>query len=335
MDVLGKITPLAIVNPVRVAGSVISKCTLHNFDYISSLDIREGDTVKIRKAGDVIPEVAEVVISKRPEGSVCIVAPTVCPVCSEPLEKVEGEVDIRCVNSECDAQIFRAITHFVSRSCMDISQMGEALIEDLISNSLISDVADIYYLEHEDIKSLEGYQDKSAQNIIKSILKSKDNTLDKLIFGLGIRHVGAKAAKTLAYTVDSIKDLYTMTVEDLTVIEDIGPKIAESIVDFFAKEKTKIILQKLEVAGVNLKGMKKAFASNKLLGKTFCITGSFEAMGRDEIVKIIEDNAGKASSSVSKKTDYLIYGENAGSKLDKAQSLGVPLLTLDEFMGMV
>lgn len=335
MDVLGKITPLAIVNPVRVAGSVISKCTLHNFDYVSTLDIREGDTVKIRKAGDVIPEVASVVISKRREDAVKVVAPTVCPVCGEILEKIEGEVDIRCTNTECEAQIYRAITHFVSRPCMDISQMGEALIEDLIANSLISDVADIYYLQYEDIKSLEGYQDKSAKNIINSILKSKENTLDKLIFGLGIRHVGAKAAKTLAYTVNNIQDLYTMTVEDLTAIEDIGPKIAESIVAFFAREKTKTIIEKLQNAGVNLKGMKKVLDSDKLLGKTFCITGSFDEMGRDEIVKIIENNAGKVSSSVSKKTTYLIYGENAGSKLDKAKTLGVTLLTLDEFMSMV
>lgn len=274
-------------------------------------------------------------VLKRPEDSIPFVEPVICPVCGEPLEKIEGEVDIRCVNSECDAQIFRAITHFVSRGCMAIDQMGEALIEDLIAHSLISDVADIYYLTHEDIKSLDGYQDKSAKNIMKSISKSKDNTLDKLIFGLGIRHVGAKAAKTLAYTVDTIQDLYTKTVEDLTSIEDVGPKIAESIVDFFAKEKTKIILQKLEIAGVNLKGMKKELISNKLEGKIFCITGSFEQMGRDEIVSIIEANAGKVTNSVSKKTDYVIHGENAGSKLDKAKTLDIKLLTLEEFLNIV
>ena len=226
----GQVTPLALVTPVRVAGSLISKCTLHNFDYIKEKDIRVGDTVKIRKAGDVIPEISTVVIGKRKENAMEYVAPANCPICGEALEKEEGQVALRCTNSECDALKYRAITHFASRDAMNIEGMGEAVVEQLIDEGLLKDIADIYYIRYDDIKDLDNFAERSSKNLLNAIKKSKDNPLDMLIFGLGIRHIGKKAAKTLAKNIDSIHDLEHMMVEDLTAIEDIGEKMAESVI---------------------------------------------------------------------------------------------------------
>lgn len=327
----GKITPLAVISPVKVAGSVISKSTLHNFDYIAALDIRVGDIVKIRKAGDVIPEVFEVVKEKRKSDSKPYLVPTVCPVCGEALEKEEETVDLRCTNSECEAQSFRAIVHFTSRECMDIDGLGEATVEQLVDKKLVKTVADIYAISKRDAYKLEGFKEKSAQNLIDAIEKSKSNSLDKLLFGLGIRHIGKKAAKIIAENVDSIYDLYNMSEEDLLKLSDVGPKMAESIVTFFAKEKTREIIDMLDKAGVNLKGIKKELVSHALEGLSIAVTGSFDNISRTDITKLIEENAGKATTSVSKKTDILIAGASAGSKLTKAHELNVEVLTIEEF----
>lgn len=331
----GQVTPVVVLEPVRVAGSIISKTTLHNFDYLEQKDIRIGDTVVIQKAGDVIPEVDHVVVSKRDGSEKEYPVPTTCPVCGEELEKVEEEVALRCTNSECPAQTYRSITHFVSRDCMDITGLGDAIVDTLIDKGLLKDITDIYTLKFEDFMELEGFKEKSSQNLINAIEKSKSNSLDKLLFGLGIRHIGKKASKILAESFDSIYDIANASVEELNSIEDFGNIMAISVHDFFAKEKTKEIIRKLDEFGLNLKGNKKEKASEILLGKTICITGSFDNYSRDDIVKLIEENSGKASSSVSKKTSYLIAGEAAGSKLTKAQELGVDILSIDEFMKLI
>lgn len=326
----GQVTPLAIVKPVRVAGSTISKCTLHNFDYIEEKDIRVGDTVKIRKAGDVIPEIATVVLDKR-NGQEKYIAPTVCPVCGETLEKEEGQVALRCTNTECGAQTYRAITHFASRDAMDIDGMGEMLVDKLIERGLVSDVADIYYLKYEQLKELDKFKEKSSKNLIDAINESKKNTLDKLIFGLGIRHIGKKAAKVLASNVDTIYDFSHMMVEDLSKIDEIGEKMAESVIEFFSKDKTLDIIDRLDKAGVNINGIKEEKLSDKLLGMTIAVTGAFDEISRNELSKLVESHSGKVSSSVSKKTTFVVAGENAGSKLDKANELKVEVLDLKEF----
>lgn len=327
----GQVTPLAIVTPVRVAGSLISKCTLHNFDYIKEKDIRVTDTVKIRKAGDVIPEIDSVVINKRKDNALEYVPPKVCPVCGEALEREQGQVALRCINSECDALKYRAITHFASRDAMNIEGMGEAVVEQLIDQGILNDVADIYYIKYDDIKDLENFAERSSKNLLNAIKKSKTNSLDMLIFGLGIRHIGKKAAKTIAKSIDSIHDLEHMLVEELTSIDDVGEKMAESIVEFFSKSKTLDIIQRLEQAGVNTKGIKEEKLSNILDGMTIAITGSFEEISRNDLSKTIELNGGKTSSSVSKKTTFVIAGENAGSKLEKANALSIPVMTYTQF----
>ena len=331
----GQVTPVVILEPVRVAGSIISKTTLHNFDFMKEKDIRIGDKVLIQKAGDVIPEVDKVLKEKRNGTEKVFEIPTLCPVCGEILEKEEGEVALRCTNSECPAQIYRSITHFVSRDCMDISGMGEALVDTLIEKNLLKDVADIYYLKYEDIYNLDGFKEKSADNIISAIEATKANSLDKLIFGLGIRHIGKKASKILAENFDDIYSLMNASIEELNSLEDFGGIMAESVYNFFNKEETKKIIEKLANVGVNLKGSKKEKKSEKLLGKTICITGSFDNYSRDDITKIIEENSGKASTSVSKKTSLLIAGEAAGSKLSKANELGIEVISIDDFINMI
>lgn len=327
----GQVTPLAIVDPIRVAGSLISKCTLHNFDYIKEKDIRVGDIVKIKKAGDVIPEIATVVFEKRKEELKEYIPPTNCPICGEALEKEEGQVALRCTNSECEALKYRAITHFASRDAMNIEGMGEAVVEQLIDAGLLNDISDIYYIKYDDIKDLEGFAERSAKNLLNAIKKSKTNSLDMLLFGLGIRHIGKKAAKTLAKHIDNIYDLIHMMVEDLTSIEDVGEKMAESVFEFFSKPKTMEIIERLEKAGVNLQGIKEEKLSEILYGMTIAITGSFEEISRNDLAKQIELNGGKTSSSVSKKTSCVIAGGNAGSKLEKAKELGVKVYSLKQF----
>ena len=331
----GQVTPMAVLEPVRIAGSVISKTTLHNFDYIKLKDIRIGDIAVVEKAGDVIPEVVSVVKEKRNGKEIEYVTPTVCPICGEELENEEEIVALRCTNSECPALIYRSIIHFASRDCMDISGLGDAIVEQLIDAGLIEDVADLYYLKYEDVVSLERFAPKSAQNLIDAINASKSNTLDKLIFGLGIRHIGKKAGKILNENFNDIYEIMEADVETLNSLNDFGKIMAESVVEFFKKEKTHEIIKKLEEAGVNLKGNRKEKKSTKFEGMTFVVTGSFEGYSREQIVEMIEDNSGKFSSSVSKKTSYVIAGEEAGSKLTKAQNLGVNVISLDEFLEMI
>ena len=253
----GQVTPVVILEPVRVAGSIISKTTLHNFDFMREKDIRIGDTVIIQKAGDVIPEVDRVLKEKRDGTQKEFEIPKVCPVCGEELEKEESEVALRCTNSECPAQIYRSITHFVSRDCMDISGMGEAIVDALIDKKLLKDVADIYSLKFEDFMSLEGFKEKSSQNLVDAVEKSKSNSLDKLLFGLGIRHIGKRAAKILSENFDDIYKVKEASVEQLNSLEDFGNIMAESVYEFFRKPQTNIIIEKLDKAGVNLKGNKK------------------------------------------------------------------------------
>ena len=328
----GQVTPMAILEPVRVAGSVISKTTLHNFDYIDLKDIRKGDIAVIQKAGDVIPEVVEVKKEKRTGKEEKYIRPTVCPVCGEKLEQDETQVALRCTNSECPATSFRAITHFASRDAMDISGLGEAIVEQLIDNELLKDVADIYYLKYEDILNLDRFGSKSALNLIEAIEKSKSNTLDKLIFGLGIRHIGKKAAKVLAKNFEDIYDLMDSDIERLNSLEDFGSIMANSVYEFFKKEKTHEIIERLKAVGVNLNGEKVKLLSNKFEGMSIVVTGSFDNYSRNDVADIIEKNGGKFSSSVSKKTALLVAGESAGSKLKKAEELGIKIVSIDEFL---
>ena len=331
----GQVTPMAILNPVRIAGSIISKTTLHNFDYIKEKDIRIGDIAIVEKAGDVIPEVVDVVKDKRNGAEVEYDIPTVCPVCGEYLEKEDDIVALRCTNSECPALTYRSIVHFASRDCMDITGMGESVVESLIDAAFLKDVADIYYLKYNDIVMLERFAPKSTLNLIEAINKSKENTLDKLLFGLGIRHIGKKAAKILAQNYDSIFDIMNASVDEINSLPDFGRIMAESVVEFFAKPKTMEIIDKLNDAGVNLKGNKIEKQSNKFEGLTFVVTGSFDEYTREEIAEIIENNSGKFSTSVSKKTNYLVAGEEAGSKLKKANELGVEVISIDRLLEML
>lgn len=331
----GQVTPVVILEPVRVAGSIISKTTLHNFDFMKEKDIRIGDKVVIQKAGDVIPEVDRVLIEKRDGTEKEFEIPKICPVCGEELEKAGEEVALRCTNSECPAQTYRSITHFVSRDCMDISGLGDAIVETLIDKNLLKDITNIYELKFEDFLSLEGFKEKSSQNLINAIEQSKNNSLDKLLFGLGIRHIGKKASKILAENFDDIYKIAEASVENLNALEDFGNIMAVSVNEFFRKPQTIEIIKKLDELGVNVKGSKKVKNSELLLGKTVCITGSFDNFSRNDIVKLIESNSGKASSSVSKKTSYLIAGEAAGSKLTKAQELGVEVISIEDFIKLI
>ena len=331
----GKLTPMAKLTPVKVAGSTISSVTLHNFDFIQEKDVRVGDTCVIQKAGDVIPELDHIVLEKRKEGSIKYVVPSLCPVCHEKVEKEESGVDLRCINSECPATLYRSIVHFASRDCMDISGLGESIIERLIDTNKIVDMADIYYLKYEDIYGLDNFKEKSTKNLLNAIERTKSNSLDKLLFGLGIRNIGKKAAKTLSESYDDIYCIEKASKEALSALDDFGEVMAESVYNFFKKEKTHEIISKLEKAGVNLKGSKKSLVSNALEGKTICITGSFDEYSRDDLVKIIEENGGKASSSVSKKTSLLLSGENAGSKRSKAEELGVEIIDINKFKEML
>lgn len=331
----GQVTPMAVLDPVKVAGSVISKTTLHNFDNIESKDIMIGDTCIIQKAGDVIPEVVKVLKEKRDGTQRKYVVPTSCPVCNEVLEKTEDLVALRCTNSECPALIYRSIIHFASRDCMNIQGLGEAIIEQLIDLKYIEDISDIYYLEYEKIVNLERFAAKSAKNLINSIEKSKQNSLDKLIFGLGIRHVGKKAAKTLASNFNDIYEIQNASSEELINLPDFGNVMVDSIIEFFKKPKTTEIINKLNKANVNLKGNVVKLDSNILDGKKICITGSFENYSREDIIELIEQNGGKYTNTVSKNTNYLILGNLGGSKQVKAESLGIEIIEINDFLNIL
>ena len=330
----GVITPMAILEPVKVAGSTISKTTLHNEDFIKEKELKIGDTVVIQKAGDVIPEIVEVKKNKRTGEEMEFNMPTTCPVCGAPAIRENGEAAVRCTGIECPAKLFRNLVHFVSREAMNIDGLGENIIQQLLDNNLIKNIADIYILKFEDIASLKKNGKKFAQNLMDSINASKQNDLSRLITALGIRHVGSKASKILARKYETIDNLMNATAEELSTINDIGPIVAKSIEEFFRQEQTIDLINKLKEAGVNTKSLEEKSDDNRFEGKTFVLTGSLEKYTRGQATELIEKFGGKVSSSVSKKTDYVLTGEEAGSKLTKAQNLGVTIITEAEFEKM-
>ena len=331
----GAITPLAILEPVVVAGSTISKTTLHNEDFIKEKDLKIGDHVYIQKAGDVIPEVVEVIKEKRTGKEIDFEMPKTCPVCGAEVVRLDGEAVNRCIGIECPAKILRNITHFVSREAMNIDGLGESIIEQLIEKGLINNIADIYYLTYEDISSLKKDGEKFTQNLLNSIENSKNNDLDKVICSLGIKNVGAKLAKILAKEFKNIDDLMNASVIRLNSINDVGEITANNIYEFFKQEQTIDLINRLKNAGVNMEYLQQESDDERFFGKTFVLTGSLSNYTRDEASKIIEDFGGKTSSSVSKKTTYLLAGEDAGSKLTKAEQLGVTIITEREFEDMI
>ena len=331
----GAITPMAILEPVVVAGSKISKTTLHNEDYIKERDIRVGDIAVIQKAGDVIPEVIEVNKQKRTGEEVVFEMPKTCPVCGARAIREEGEAVWRCIGIECPAKLSRGIIHFVSREAMDINGLGENIIEELMNRNLIHNIADIYKLTFEDIASLKKNGKKFAQNLIDAIEESKSRDLYHVVTALGIRHVGVKLAKSLTKKYKTMEELMNASVESLAEKDDVGLITAQSIYEFFHQEQTIDLINKLKEYGVNMQKLDDEETDNRFEGKTFVLTGSLEKYTRDEASSIIEKFGGKTSSSVSKKTDYVLAGEDAGSKLTKAQSLGVAIISENDFEEMI
>lgn len=331
----GAITPMAILEPVKVAGSTISKTTLHNEDFIKEKDLKIGDRVIIQKAGDVIPEVVEAVKSKRTGKEKEFIMPKVCPVCGAPTIREDGEAVTRCTGIECSAKALRNIVHFASKEGMEIDGLGYSIIEQLLDKKLINNIADIYSLKLEDVASLKKNGKKFAQNLIDAIEKSKSNDLFKLITGLGIRHIGAKSAKNLARKFRTMDNLMNASIEELSVQNDVGEITAKSIYEFFREEQSIDLINKLKLAGVNMESLEEENTDNRFEGKTFVLTGALSKYSRDEASDIIEKLGGKTSGSVSKKTSYVLAGEDAGSKLTKAQNLGVTVITEEEFEEMI
>ena len=324
----GVLTPTAILEPVRVAGTTVQRASLHNEDLIREKDIKIGDHVIVKKAGDIIPEVVNVLPERRTGDEVDFQMPSVCPECGSELVRLEGEVALRCINPKCPAQIREGLIHFVSRNAMNIDGLGEKVVSQLFSEQLIEDVADLYKLTFEQLIQLERMGEKSVQNLLSAIEASKKNSLEKLLFGLGIRHVGAKAAKTLAMTFHSMEQLSSASREQLIEINEIGDKMADAIVSYFEQEEALELIQELKSAGVNMEylGPKRVSAENidsVFAGKTIVLTGKLELFSRNEAKEKIEALGGNVSGSVSKKTDIVIAGEDAGSKLKKAEELGI------------
>ena len=330
----GVLTPNAVLESVRLAGTTVSRATLHNIDYIREKDIRIGDSVLVQKAGDIIPEVLSVVKEKRSGDEKVFEMPERCPVCGARVYREDGEAAYRCTGSECDAQLARNIIHFASRDAMDIEGMGPAMVEKLLDNGLISSVYDIYTLKAEDIAQLDKMGEKSAANLISAISKSKGNDLSKLIFALGIRHVGSRNAKILAMKFRNLDKLINATENEISSVDEIGKVIAQSIVNFFNQEQNIELVNNLRSAGLNFE-CKEFITEGIFSGKTFVLTGTLPTLSRNDASKIITDNGGKVSSSVSKKTDYVLAGEEAGSKLDKANALGINVISEAELFNLI
>ncbi|EBI2508157.1 NAD-dependent DNA ligase LigA [Listeria monocytogenes] len=333
----GVITPTAVLEPVRVAGTTVSRASLHNEDLITEKDIRIGDTVLIKKAGDIIPEVIKSITEKRSGSEEPFHMPKNCPACDSELVRLEEEVALRCINPKCPAQIKEGLIHFVSRNAMNIDGLGEKVIIQLFSQHLIKDVADLFFLSKEKLLELERMGEKSVTNLLASIEASKQNSLEKLLFGLGIRHVGAKAAKSLAIHFDTMDNLKVADKETLTSINDIGEKMADSIVTYFANEEVHDLLEELKRAGVNMTytGPKLEDMSEEELvfaGKTVVLTGKLEKLTRNDAKALIESLGGNVSGSVSKKTDVVVAGSDAGSKLAKAEELAIPIWSEEDLI---
>jgi len=330
----GILTPVAILEPVKVGGVTISRATLHNYDEIKRLDIKIGDTVLLERSGDVIPKIVGVLKEKRKGKEKEIKVPDRCPVCGNFLERREGEVAVRCINLSCPAQIERGIIHFARREGMDIEGLGENVAEQLVEKSLVKDVADIYFLKKEDLLKLELFKEKKADNLIKGIENSKKRPFSRFLYALGIPYIGEKSAEILAENYKTLDDLISVSKEELVTIPEIGQVMAESIHNFFRLESTKMLLEKFKKAGLKFE-VETVKKSEKLKGKTFVFTGELESFTRKEAESLVEKLGGRATSSVSRNTDFVVVGENPGSKFEKAKKLGVKILNEEQFKEMI
>ena len=330
----GVLTPKAVLEPVRLAGTTVTNATLHNQDYIAEKDIRIGDTVIVQKAGEIIPEIVSVVKDMRPEGAEEFRFPDTCPVCGAPVERDPDGAAIRCTGAECPAQLLRNLIHFASRDAMDIDGVGPAVMQQLIENGLVKNPADLYDLQAEQLAGLERMGAKSARNAVDAIAKSRENDLWRLIFALGIRQVGAKAAKVLANHFRTMEALRHASAEELTQIDDVGAVTADYIIRWMSSSQAADLLARLEAAGVNMES-RQELVDRRFAGMTFVLTGALSRFTREEAGEMIEQRGGKAASSVSKKTTYVVAGENAGSKLKKAQELQIPVLSEEEFLALM
>ena len=329
----GVLTPTGVFEPVTLAGTTVSRATLHNQDFISEKDVRVGSRVVLRKAGEIIPEVVSVM--ENPEGTEPFLLPEVCPSCGEPVSRPEGEAAVRCTNPQCPAQLLRHLIHFASRDAMDIDGLGPAILEQLVGEGMVSSPADLYALKIEQLAGLERMGEKSAGNLINAIEKSKQNDLHRLVYALGIPHIGAKAAQLLCAGFPSMERVMSAAVEELAEINGFGGVMAEEIVDFFSHSAARELVERLASLGVNMQAREREQAGSLLEGKTFVLTGTLPTLSRKEASDIIQRNGGKVTGSVSKKTSYVLAGEDPGSKLEKAESLGIPVLSEDELMAML
>ncbi len=330
----GVLTPKAVLEPVRLAGTTVTSATLHNQDFISDKDIRIGDTVLVRKAGEIIPEVLSVVLDKRPADSRPYFLPKTCPVCGAPVERDEDGAHMRCTGAECPAQLLRNLTHFASRDAMDIDGLGVAVVENLVNAGLVKTPGDLYFLKEEDVAGLDRMGKKSAQNLMAAIRRSKDQDLARLIYAFGIRQVGQKAGKILAARFQTMETLEHATLEELTAVNDVGEITARSILTWLESPQSRHLIARLREAGVNMTAAEQG-SDQRFAGMTFVLTGGLEQFTRDQAAAMIEDRGGKSAGSVSKKTTYVVAGEGAGSKLKKALDLGIPVLTEQEFLDLM
>ena len=330
----GVLTPKAVLTPVRLAGTTVTNATLHNQDFITEKDIRIGDTVLVRKAGEIIPEVLSVVEDKRPEGTQPWFLPKTCPVCGAPVERDEDGAHIRCTGAECPAQLLRNLAHFASRDAMDIEGLGIAVVENLVNAQLVKTPGDLYFLYEEDVAQLERMGKRSAKKLLAALEKSKTQDLSRLIYAFGIRQVGQKAGKILAARFQTLENLQNATLEELTAVDDIGEITAQSILDWMASPQSQHLIDRLREAGINMTAAEQG-SDQRFAGMTFVLTGALEKFTRDEASEMIEARGGKSAGSVSKKTTYVVAGEAAGSKLRKAQELGIPILTEEEFLELL
>ena len=328
----GALTPTAEFDPIQLAGTTVSRATLHNEDFITSKGIRIGDTIVVRKAGDIIPEVLSV--AKHNENAEPFRMPDKCPSCGSPVIREEGEAVLRCTNADCPAQLLRHLIHFTSRDAMDIEGLGPAVLEQLLSAGLIHNIDDLYRLDFDAVSRLERTGEKTVENLKNAIDKSKENDLSKLIYAFGIRHIGSKAAALISENFGDIDAVLAASQADFEAIDGFGEILAMSAYEFFSLDETRAMIERLKSAGVNMKSLKE-LKDSRFAGKTFVLTGTLPSYSRSEAAAVIESFGGKTSSSVSKKTDYVLAGEEAGSKLDKANALGIPVIDEEEFRQMI